>query len=79
MTKRKHEAYTLWMKWRNAGWRPELTVSQTSHWSPIEIIKDWLEARGWLDSPSSVWQQGKTWMIKPDGEIPADAMRERDA
>ena len=30
MTKRKHEAYTLWLKFIDEGWRPELTVKDTN-------------------------------------------------
>ena len=75
MSKRKHKAYTLWMKWQGLGWTPEFTIHEDhGHWSPIEIIKEWLEARGYLDNPNSYWQQGKTWMIKPLGEKPAELL-----
>ena len=77
MTKRKYDAYTLWVNWRNLGWQPAFTINQGVHWSPIEIIEDWLEARGYYDNPRSYWQRGKTWMIKPDGQMPANAIRER--
>lgn len=66
-TKRKHKAYTLWQKWRNTGWKPAFTVREESEFfNPIYIIEKYM--KGW---PPNFWIRGKTWMIKPEGEVPA--------
>ena len=73
---RTYKAYTLWMKGRNVGWRAEFTV-QVEHsdsTSPLEIIERWMGAY----SLNGYWDRGKTWMIKPKGQEPAEFARARE-
>lgn len=65
----KFEAYTLWVKFRKDKWRPALTIKTEEDglwYSPIEMIEDFMDRFG------GYWQRGETWMIKPEGEIPAE-------
>ena len=72
---RTYKAYTLWMKWRNVGWKPQFTVEhEGSHSpSPLEVIEYWMGRRYSHD----YWERGKTWMIKPKGQEPAELLRLR--
>ncbi len=75
---RKHRAYTLWMKFRNTGWIPRMTVAEVggAHTlNPRAIIKDHM--RHTTDG-ISYWKRGKTWMIKPEGIKPAALTRQED-
>lgn len=71
---RTYKAYTLWMKWRNVGWKPEFTITEgyPSAHSPIEIIEHLMASRYAL---GGYFIRGKTWMIKPEGQEPAERTR----
>ncbi len=83
MTDRKHRAYTLWMKFKNAGWTPRFTVETgRDQWpSPTDVIKDFM--RGTIeyeyDDPNAYWKRGKTWVILPKGKLPAELRKLQEA
>jgi hypothetical protein len=77
---RQHESYVLWLKSWWKDWTPFFTVSAPlNDWpSPLDVIKQWMNH--WeADTEDSHWQRGKTWMIKPEGEKPAELLRQEDA
>jgi hypothetical protein len=54
MTARKYKAYTLWLKWNDVGWHPEITVLSESNPpcrtgvrqdSPRALLLEWIERR----------------------------------
>ena len=70
MSGRKHDAYTLWMKFKNTGWVPRMTVKEPAGGhgvNPRMVIRNWVRSQ---TSGNDYWQQGKTWMIKPEGQEP---------
>lgn len=71
MTQRKFKSYTLWMKWRNLGWKPCVTVLNLPFPSdnPIYVLESWIKSKyySWYNA---VWVRGKTWMILPDDRKP---------
>lgn len=72
--RRKHNAYTLWMKWRGIGWRQEFTITEhRGSWSSLEVLEHWM---GRFSGSGSYFQRGKTWMIKPEGQKPAELLRQ---
>jgi len=78
MSKHKNISFTLWRKWRNLGWRPHFTVEVMQNGatdsSPTGIIEDWMAVR-FPGGRNSYWKRGKTWMIKPKGQEPAELNR----
>jgi len=68
MADRKFNSYTLWMKWRNSGWKPYATCLNLP-WpsaNPIEILKLWAKTY----YIHEYWDRGKTWMILPESRKP---------
>ena len=68
----KYDAYTLWVKYRNVGWRPVITAKTGGRGtiSPYSFLNSW--AKGAYDG-LDYYKRGKTWMIKPEGQKPAGA------
>ena len=70
-----YKAYTLWMKWKNTGWHQYFTVKAhqgTYKANPIYIINSWMKRERLM---IAYWKRGETWMIKPEGQSPAEYKR----
>ena len=67
MTERKFKSYTLWMKWRDLGWRREMTCLNLP-WpaaNPIDVLKGMTK-----NYSPPLWIRGKNWMILPEDREP---------
>ncbi len=69
----KYDEYTLWVKFRNTGWIALITAKKTEpvYLSPYSFLSDFAE-RVYKDN--SYYQRGRTWMVKPEGQKPADLL-----
>ena len=69
----KHDTYTLWVKFKNRGWIPLITAKATDpcYLSPYSFLSDFAK-RVYKDL--SYYQRGKTWMVKPEGQKPAELL-----
>ena len=74
----KYDEYTLWVKFRTTGWVALITAKKAGRgWlSPYSFLLNYAKR---VYTNLEYYQQGKTWMIKPAGQMPAGAVRERDA
>lgn len=68
MSKRKHNAYTLWLKWNDVGWRPEFTVKDTGNANPRKVCKEYFK---WRFAPHEAWNWNMI-MVLPEGRTPKE-------
>ncbi len=57
---RTYSAYTLWMKWRNVGWKPQFTV-ESDHF-PVQFIVEIFEVREIIADVNPVEIKLELWL-----------------